>query len=102
MSGVCHIVCAGPGEVALLAEHDDGDGGVAAERFPYEPKAPVTLSCEHRTMSAAATSFVPSASTLRYLLQRSSATTATAAKATESSMGNTHESLMGKRLVFIP
>lgn len=38
----------------------------------------------------------------RYLLQRSSATTATAAKATESSMGNTHESLMGKRLVFIP
>ena len=55
MSGVCHIVCAGPGEVALLAEHDDGDGGVAAERFPYEPKAPVALSSEHRTMSAAAT-----------------------------------------------
>ena len=39
---------------------------------------------------------------LRYLLQLSSATTATAAKATESSMGNTHESLMGKRLVFMP
>ena len=60
MSGVCHIVCAGPGEVALLAEHDDGDGGVAAERFPYEPKAPVTLSCEHRTMSAATTPPSPS------------------------------------------
>lgn len=78
------------------------DEDVAASRFPHEPEAPVALPCEHRTMSAAATSFVPSASTLRYLLQRSSATTATAAKATESSMGNTHESLMGKRLVFIP
>lgn len=37
MNSICHIVCAGPGEVALLAEHDDGDGGVAAERFPHEP-----------------------------------------------------------------
>ena len=55
MSGTCHIVCAGPGEVALLVEYDNGDGGVAAERFPHEPKAPVALSREHRTMSAAAT-----------------------------------------------
>lgn len=75
---------------------------VAASRFPHEPEAPVALPCEHRTMSAAATSFVPSASTLRYFLKRSSTTTATAARAIESSMGNTHESLMGSRLVFMP
>lgn len=76
--------------------------GVVAARFPHEPKAPVALSCEHRTMSATAMPAILSASTLRYFLKRSSTTIATAARATESSMGNTHESLMGSRLVFMP
>ena len=33
MSGVCHIVCAGPGEVAPLAKRDDGDGAPLLSDF---------------------------------------------------------------------
>ena len=64
-------------------------GGASVRAQDYERSCDVLRPC-------------PSVSTLRYLLQRIKMTMATAARATESSMGNTHESLMGSRLVFIP
>lgn len=42
----------GSDPLTQLVEYDNGDGGVAAERFPHEPKAPVALSCEQDRPSA--------------------------------------------------